>query len=148
MSLRHRTAIVSAAAVATLMALASADWAAAQGAQQNQGQQRRDQKEQPGFPQGGSVGMQSGNIQGRIMAKSDEALILRQPSGQELVILVNKDSVKDLQVGDEIEASVKAGGQAESFKKTRGAQPGGGIATSGTTGVPSMTDTPGEAGAK
>ena len=104
--------------------------------------QRKERREQSPFPQRGSVGMQSGTIHGRIMAMSEDTLILRQPSGQEMIVFVSKDSAKDLEVGDEIEASVKGSSRADSVKKMRGAEPGGGVATSGTTGVPVMSDKP------
>ena len=156
MQLRDYMVAFSVTTVAVVVGLGAPALVEAQGAQsRDQGHskeqkghskeqqgQRKEQREQSAFPQGGSVGMQPGTIQGRIMARSDDTLILRQPSGQEMIVFVNRETVKDLQVGDEIEASVKGGGRADSVKKMRGAEPGGGVATSGTTGVPSMSDKP------
>ena len=97
-------------------------------------------KDQAAFPHGGPIGIAEGNYTGKVIAKSEDTVIIRQPSGQEVTLIVGGDTGRDLKIGDEIEANLKSGGPVDSVKKIRSGEVGGGLSSSGTTGHQSMTD--------
>jgi len=113
----------------------SVDESSAQGKQDTSGKEQ-----QTAFPHGGPIGIAEGSYTGKVIAKSEDTVIIRQPSGQEVTLIVGGDTGRDLKIGDEIEASLKGGGSADSVKKIRSGEVGGGQSSSGTTGHQSMTD--------
>jgi len=111
------------------------DVASAQGKQDTSGKEQ-----QAAFPHGGPIGIAEGNYTGKVIAKSEDTVIIRQPSGQEVTLIVGGETGRDLKIGDEIEANLKGAGPANSVKKIRSGEVGGGQSSSGTTGHQSMTD--------
>ena len=71
-------------------------------------------------------------IKGKIIAKDSKGVVVRgDPSGHEVSLDLDQDKLKDLSVGDVIEASLNEG-QTDSIKKTNAGTEGAGLHSSGT----------------
>jgi len=80
------------------------------------------------------------NIKGKVIAKDNKGVVVRSdPSGHEESLTLDQSQLKDLQVGDTVEAEQKDG-HISGIKKAQGGSEGSGIHSSGTTGHQSLSD--------
>jgi len=100
------------------------------------------QQDPRGQSEDSSVAQLPESIKGKVVAKAKDSVTLRQPSGQEISLILDSNRVQELGIGDEIEAKLQADGRATSFNKLRSGEVGGGQSSSGTTGHQSLTDVP------
>jgi hypothetical protein len=82
------------------------------------------------------AGGQSGSkaVRGKVIGVAKDTVVIRQDASQaqkEISLIVDPERARDVAVGDSVEAQIDGSGRASSFRKTGGAQQGGGIGSSG-----------------